>query len=1122
MGRGRRRPRPRRHHRLRPGRARRRRLRAAPRRRCRRCSRDATLRRGRVDEVGVGDLRAGHRHRRRGERRPSTTRPSSSTPTRTATGWIFVVEMADPSEVDALLDAAAYRAAGRGADASRRAEPAWRLVDDLDGRSTPPAQMARRRRAPRTRSRRARRRRCGSYRWSPPALSLGRFQPDDDVDRGACAAARRRGRAAADRRPGAPPRRRPHLRGRACRDPTGADGEVDAIYRLARRRRSSPGLARLGVDAAGRPARRPGRARSASRASRAPTCGSATASCAARRRSSGTARCSSTARSCSTGSPFDETDLLRSAGTPGRRPAIAPARDRHARGAGRAAPTRAWSATRVVEGFRAPSTSTSARARRRSTSTARGRDGHPSASGGVASRRCDAAGAATRTRPAPTSARRAAARSPRRGRDDAEPHRARRAPGARRGARRRPRRAARGHGHARRAPGPERREPVRARRATSPRSAATPTPTSSSTTSPSRAATPRSRAPAGGYEVRDVGSLNGTYVDHERVETAPLQHLDELQIGRFVLRRSSLGGEAGARERPRGRPSTSRSGRCSPSCSDEFPDITISKIRFLESQGLIDPERTPSGYRKFYAADSRACGGSCYQQKEHFLPLKVIKERLDELAAGRARPARSTPDLDAGRPRRRRRAAGDGPSAPQPRRVATPRAAGAGRPGPRPRRRRAPRRDRDRRRSRPTLPADDAGARRPAVARRRRRRAPHPRPSWPRRPGSTTRRSTSSRSFGLLAPPREVGGDGALRRRRARGRPASRPASSAAASRPATCACTARSPSARRCCSARCCMPYVRQRNPEARARLQEELVELGDARAPAADGAPAAARSRETLRRVSGRRRRSPARDAARRGRRSRECVDRLGAEIARRPSRRRRARRRAQGRADLPRRSRPGDPARRRRASTSSRSRGYAPDSGRVRILQDVDTRPRGPRRRARRGPRRHRPHPRLPPRAPAARGPRGVDVCTLLDRPARRIVPARRPLRRARRSPTCSCSATGCTTPTCTGTSRGSWRPTARSLRRRPDAYVAALYGRRAGGRGGGPVLGWLECRSGGARDPDVSGRSPSRGSRRTSRSCSSARTRGSATCRSSSGRRRPPRSSTRSRAWRRPGR
>jgi hypothetical protein len=39
----------------------------------------------------------------------------------------------------------------------------------------------------------------------------------------------------------------------------------------------------------------------------------------------------------------------------------------------------------------------------------------------------------------------------------------------------------------------------------------------------------------GGYEVSDVGSLNGTYVDHERVDAAPLHHLDDLQIGRFVL-----------------------------------------------------------------------------------------------------------------------------------------------------------------------------------------------------------------------------------------------------------------------------------------------------------------------------------------------------------------------------------------------------------------------------------------------------------------------------------------------------------------------------------------------------------------------------------------------------------
>ena len=63
---------------------------------------------------------------------------------------------------------------------------------------------------------------------------------------------------------------------------------------------------------------------------------------------------------------------------------------------------------------------------------------------------------------------------------------------------------------------------------------------------------------------------------------------------------------------------------------EEFPDVTISKIRFLESQGLIDPERTPSGYRKFYDADVARLRWILYQQKEHFLPLKVIKERLEQ------------------------------------------------------------------------------------------------------------------------------------------------------------------------------------------------------------------------------------------------------------------------------------------------------------------------------------------------------------------------------------------------------------------------------------------------------------------------------------------------------------
>ncbi len=73
---------------------------------------------------------------------------------------------------------------------------------------------------------------------------------------------------------------------------------------------------------------------------------------------------------------------------------------------------------------------------------------------------------------------------------------------------------------------------------------------------------------------------------------------------------------------------------------DEFPDITISKIRFLESQGLLDPERTPSGYRKFYDADIERLRWILRQQRENFLPLKVIKDRL---AAGELDAPASAP-----------------------------------------------------------------------------------------------------------------------------------------------------------------------------------------------------------------------------------------------------------------------------------------------------------------------------------------------------------------------------------------------------------------------------------------------------------------------------------------------
>ncbi|MFM7044590.1 MAG: MerR family transcriptional regulator [Ilumatobacteraceae bacterium] len=62
---------------------------------------------------------------------------------------------------------------------------------------------------------------------------------------------------------------------------------------------------------------------------------------------------------------------------------------------------------------------------------------------------------------------------------------------------------------------------------------------------------------------------------------------------------------------------------------DEFPDVSISKIRFLESQGLIGPERTPSGYRKFYDADVERLRVILREQRENFLPLRVIRDRLE-------------------------------------------------------------------------------------------------------------------------------------------------------------------------------------------------------------------------------------------------------------------------------------------------------------------------------------------------------------------------------------------------------------------------------------------------------------------------------------------------------------
>jgi DNA-binding transcriptional MerR regulator len=81
----------------------------------------------------------------------------------------------------------------------------------------------------------------------------------------------------------------------------------------------------------------------------------------------------------------------------------------------------------------------------------------------------------------------------------------------------------------------------------------------------------------------------------------------------------------------------------------EYPDITISKIRFLEGEGLIDPERTPSGYRKFYDKDIDRLRTILRMQRDEYLPLKVIKERLeqkDEEPSGKGKAAEAEPADD--------------------------------------------------------------------------------------------------------------------------------------------------------------------------------------------------------------------------------------------------------------------------------------------------------------------------------------------------------------------------------------------------------------------------------------------------------------------------------------------
>ncbi|MDH4168890.1 MAG: MerR family transcriptional regulator [Acidimicrobiia bacterium] len=88
----------------------------------------------------------------------------------------------------------------------------------------------------------------------------------------------------------------------------------------------------------------------------------------------------------------------------------------------------------------------------------------------------------------------------------------------------------------------------------------------------------------------------------------------------------------------------------------EFPDISISKIRYLESQGLVAPARARSGYRQFDDDDIAMLRWVLHQQRDHFLPLRVIRDRLargeagegdDPPKVGRRRSGAALPAIDA-------------------------------------------------------------------------------------------------------------------------------------------------------------------------------------------------------------------------------------------------------------------------------------------------------------------------------------------------------------------------------------------------------------------------------------------------------------------------------------------
>ena len=125
-----------------------------------------------------------------------------------------------------------------------------------------------------------------------------------------------------------------------------------------------------------------------------------------------------------------------------------------------------------------------------------------------------------------------------------------------------------------------------------------------------------------GSALDDLGSLNGTYVSWRRIESHRLQNGDELQVGKYKLTYLDDDERRGRRGAPPRKDKALTIGGVCKQLEREFPDISISKIRYLEDQKLLAPQRTPGGYRLYAPRMWTACAPSCASSATSSYPAR--------------------------------------------------------------------------------------------------------------------------------------------------------------------------------------------------------------------------------------------------------------------------------------------------------------------------------------------------------------------------------------------------------------------------------------------------------------------------------------------------------------------